>query len=94
MPETNNTQAITTSTATTDASSTTPTPVDELTAAHTRITELEERLAWQRDQERRRPMPELISPLIDLWRATQDTRYLDAARAQGDVLLEAIAARE
>ena len=40
---------------------------------------------------RSRIHPEIISPLVDLWRATGDARYLEAARTQGEALLAELA---
>ncbi len=82
--------------------STSPASVDELAAARTRITVLEEQLAAadrdrvdlmrHLDERRPRPVyPELLSTLVDLWRATGDARYLDAAKTQGEALLTEIA---
>lgn len=96
MPETNNTQAITTSTATTDAPSTTPAPVDELADARARITVLEEQLAaterdradlvqrlddvHQRDAER--PELRMLSLLERFVAATEASALLSLAAAQ------------
>ncbi len=77
---------------------------DDLAQARARVAELEAQLAAaDRDRaelirqlderrQRQRPVhPELISTLVDLWRATNDARYLDAVKAQGEALLAEVA---
>lgn len=81
---------------------TAPVTAEELAAARDRIAVLEEQLAAadrdrvdlmrHLDERRPRPVyPELLSTLVDLWRATGDARYLDAAKTQGEALLTEIA---